>query len=69
MNETIHSKLNRKLSFKSQMILGLLLAIIKLEERCDELERRCDELQGQCNTMAVFYGVDFKSRSKVEEEQ
>ncbi len=68
MSKTTHSKLNHKLSFKSQMILGLLLDIIKLEERCDELERRCDELQGQCNTMAVFYGVDFQSRSEMKEE-
>lgn len=57
MSKTIH------------LILDLMLDIIKLEERCDELERRCDELQGQCNTMAVFYGVDFKSRSEVKEEQ
>ena len=69
MDKTVRSKLNRrKLSFKSEMILGLLLDIIKLEERCDELEKRCDELQAENNTIAVFYGVDFKSCSKNQED-
>ena len=69
MSKEIERMLNRRLPFKSEIIIGLLIDIIKLEERCDELETRCEELEKQCNTIAVFYGVDFKSRSDVKEEQ
>ena len=46
------------------LILGTMLDIIKLEERCDELELRCLALEVRCGTL----DIELENRTKNKED-